>query len=69
MFRESSSQMGESNGVQGIFREISRRFYVKPSEKNVRPEAEASGRAGKLARKKAPREGLISRSAKKSAEK
>jgi small subunit ribosomal protein S21 len=45
---------------EGIFREMKRRrYYEKPSEQAVREKAEAVRRAGKMARKKAVRDGLI----------
>ena len=45
---------------EGVFREMKqRRFYEKPSEKNVREKAEAVRRIRKLARKQAVREGLL----------
>ena len=45
---------------EGVFREMKRRrFYEKPSEKTTREKAEAVGRARKLARKRAIRDGLI----------
>ena len=49
---------------EGIFREMKlRNYYEKPSEKRAREKAEAIRRARKLARKKAQREGLVSRQA------
>jgi small subunit ribosomal protein S21 len=45
---------------EGIFREMKlRKHYEKPSERRVREKAEAIRRAGKLARKKLQREGLL----------
>ena len=45
---------------EGMFREMKRRrYYEKPSEQAVREKAEAVRRAGKMARKKAVRDGLI----------
>jgi len=47
---------------EGIFREMKlRAHYEKPSEKRAREKAEAIRRARKLARKRAQREGLISK--------
>ena len=43
---------------EGVFREMKlRNYYEKPSEKKARQKAEAVGRARKLARKRAQREG------------
>ena len=45
---------------EGTFREMKRRrFYEKPSERQVREKAEAVRRVRKAARKKAIRDGLI----------
>jgi small subunit ribosomal protein S21 len=45
---------------EGVFREMKQRSaYEKPSERRIREKGEAIRRAGKLARKKAQREGLI----------
>jgi small subunit ribosomal protein S21 len=44
---------------EGVFREMKRRFYEKPSEQATREKAEAARRARKLARKQAIRDGLI----------
>ena len=47
---------------EGIFREMKRRtHFEKPSEKKAREGAEAVRRARKLARKRAQREGLLSK--------
>nr|WP_210259839.1 30S ribosomal protein S21 [Martelella sp. HB161492] len=47
---------------EGIFREMKMRdYYEKPSQKRAREKAEAIRRVRKLARKRAIREGLISR--------
>jgi small subunit ribosomal protein S21 len=47
---------------EGTFREMKRRnHYEKPSEKRARQKAEAIRRARKLARKRAQREGIISK--------
>ena len=51
---------------EGLFREMKRKaHYEKPSERKVREKAEAIGRARKLARKTAIREGLIAAPKKK----
>jgi small subunit ribosomal protein S21 len=44
---------------EGVFREMRRRFYEKPSDRVTREKAEAVRRARKLARKQAIRDGLI----------
>jgi small subunit ribosomal protein S21 len=45
---------------EGLFREMKRRMaYEKPSERKIREKAAAIGRARKLARKLAIKEGLI----------
>jgi len=47
---------------EGIFREMKMRdHYEKPSQKRAREKAEAIRRVRKLARKRAVREGLVSR--------
>ncbi|MCX8999350.1 30S ribosomal protein S21 [Rhizobiaceae bacterium BDR2-2] len=47
---------------EGVFREMkARTAYEKPSEKRAREKAEAIRRARKLARKKAQKEGLLTR--------
>jgi small subunit ribosomal protein S21 len=47
---------------EGLFREMKRRnHFEKPSERKAREKAEAVGRARKLARKRAQREGLLSK--------
>nr|WP_244629754.1 30S ribosomal protein S21 [Martelella limonii] len=47
---------------EGIFREMKMRdHYEKPSQKRAREKAEAIRRVRKLARKRAIREGLVSR--------
>ena len=50
---------------QGVFREMKRRFYEKPSEQATREKSEAARRARKLARKQAIRDGLIAAPKKK----
>ena len=53
---------------EGVFREMKlRQAYEKPSERKKREKAEGIRRVRKLARKKAQREGLIPRTAKKKA--
>jgi len=45
---------------EGVFREMRlRRHYEKPSERKVRAKAEAIRRAGKVARKRLQRDGLL----------
>lgn len=45
---------------EGVFREMKMRgHFEKPSERRAREKAEAIGRARKLARKHAQREGLL----------
>ena len=45
---------------EGVFREMKlRNHYEKPSEKRAREKAESVRRVRKLARKAAPREGLL----------
>ena len=45
---------------EGVFREMKlQQHFEKPSEKKAREKAEAIRVAGKLARKKAQREGLV----------
>ena len=47
---------------EGTFREMKRRnHFEKPSEKRARQKAEAIRRARKLARKRAMREGLVTK--------
>ena len=47
---------------EGTFREMKRRnHFEKPSEKKARQKAEAIRRARKLARKRAMREGLVTK--------
>ncbi len=47
---------------EGVFREMkSGRFYEKPSERRSREKKEAIRRNRKLARKKAQREGLLTK--------
>lgn len=47
---------------EGVFREMkARSAYEKPSEKRAREKAEAIRRSRKLARKKAQKEGLVTR--------
>jgi len=51
---------------EGIFREMKlRNHYEKPSEKKAREKAEAIRRARKIARKRAQREGLLTKRAKR----
>lgn len=47
---------------EGVYREMKlRRFYEKPSEKKAREQAAAVRRARKLDRKRAERDGMVSR--------